>query len=327
MLPKEAVEEIYVSVEDDGIGMSVQEFSDRWMKLAYNRLRYQGEFAEFPQERSFIKRRAYGRNGVGRHSMLCFGNKYRVESWKNGTSNTFEIVPGGGENAFQATLLHSYLKAGHGTIVSARIDRNHPNVELIASILAARFMFDPQFKLYINDRQISLEEFGGIICEEEIIVSDDINLKIMALSSESTARRSQQHGIAFWVNRRLVGEPTWIINKKNLTDGRTTIAKQYTVIVQTDDLLSDITEDWTELKKNKRVSAVYDAVEDSTNKLFKDLGKEKREDLKKHVVRRFVGEIQKMDYSKRREILELVDQMVENLQNYQKVISKQLCRS
>lgn len=256
--PVKAVEDTIVSIEDDGAGMSKQEFNDRWMTLAYNRLRHQGEYAEIPPDREYVKRRAYGRNGIGRHSMLCFSNKYTVETWKDGECNIFELEQSGGETALQLNIKKTYSKNGHGTIISARIDKNYPDTSKIQPILSARFMYDPRFELLINGVMIGLEQFEGIIVKEEIQVLDDLKIEITALSSQITARRSQQHGIAFWVNRRLVGEPTWILNKNNLADGRTTVAKQYTIIVQTNDMLSDVTEDWTDFRDNTRVNLVYD---------------------------------------------------------------------
>jgi hypothetical protein len=64
-------------VIDNGIGLTQQEFQSRWMKLGYNRLKYQCKNVIFPQGVEG-KRFAYGRNGVGRHGLLCFNNEYTV---------------------------------------------------------------------------------------------------------------------------------------------------------------------------------------------------------------------------------------------------------
>lgn len=303
--------DVIISIEDDGVGMSDKEFYERWMTLAYDRLRHQGEYAEMPPDRECTKRRAYGRNGIGRHSMLCFSRKYTVETWKDGICNIFELEQSGGETALQIKTKNTYTRQGHGTIISARIDKNYPDTNKIQHILSARFMYDPQFELLINGIQIGLEQFDGIIVKEEFHVMDDLKIEVTALSSQKTARRSQQHGIAFWVNNRLVGEPSWIINRKNLADGRTIIAKQYTIIVQTNDMLSDVTEDWTDFRSNERVDLVYDKVEEFTIKLLKVVNKEKNEDLKREVIRKYAEEIKSMDFSARREVIEFVDQVVD----------------
>ena len=51
-------------IEDDGTGMSEEEFQNRWMKLRYDRLRTQGRKVVFP-DGSDKNRYAFGRNGVG----------------------------------------------------------------------------------------------------------------------------------------------------------------------------------------------------------------------------------------------------------------------
>lgn len=65
-----------LSVEDDGIGMTAEEFQARWMKLRYNRIKGQGKKVIFPNGYN-SNRYAFGRNGVGRHALFCFGNEYK----------------------------------------------------------------------------------------------------------------------------------------------------------------------------------------------------------------------------------------------------------
>jgi predicted Rossmann fold nucleotide-binding protein DprA/Smf involved in DNA uptake len=46
--------------------MSAAQFKGRWMTLGYDRVKHQGQNVEFPSERKDWRRRAYGRNGIGR---------------------------------------------------------------------------------------------------------------------------------------------------------------------------------------------------------------------------------------------------------------------
>lgn len=90
-----------IIIEDNGSGMTDEEFRSRWMVIAYNRVDHQGEHIEFlTPDKTKIKRIAYGRNGVGRHALVCFDEKYTIETWKNGTLNTYEISVSGGNSAF-----------------------------------------------------------------------------------------------------------------------------------------------------------------------------------------------------------------------------------
>src|SRR5213075_2850275 len=44
-------------VQDDGAGLTLEAFRERWMTLGYNRVRHQGADAEFPPERRDFRRR------------------------------------------------------------------------------------------------------------------------------------------------------------------------------------------------------------------------------------------------------------------------------
>lgn len=46
----------------------------------------------FPVKVDTYHRLAYGRNGVGRHGMLCFNTVYKVETWKDGILNSYDII-------------------------------------------------------------------------------------------------------------------------------------------------------------------------------------------------------------------------------------------
>lgn len=76
-------------VEDNGTGITSVDFQNRWMKLGYNRLKHQGKNVLFPPNVKG-KRIAYGRNGIGRHGLLCFNDEYNVTTFK-GNENQFSI--------------------------------------------------------------------------------------------------------------------------------------------------------------------------------------------------------------------------------------------
>jgi len=89
-IPENTGQTLYI--EDDGTGMSEEEFQNRWMKLRYDRLRTQGKKVVFP-DGSDKNRYAFGRNGVGRHGLFCFGNQYTVITKKDGKQMTFTVKP------------------------------------------------------------------------------------------------------------------------------------------------------------------------------------------------------------------------------------------
>lgn len=144
-IPEQSGEEILVS--DDGSGMTDEQFIKRWMTLGYNRVRHQGLSAEFPPERVEWRRPAYGRNGVGRHGLLCFADSYVVEAHRDGYLNRFVVETTSGKNPFIIRSHETFESETHGTRLSATIQRHLPSADRIRQVLAARFLHDPRFSV------------------------------------------------------------------------------------------------------------------------------------------------------------------------------------
>ncbi|MGN0182955.1 MAG: ATP-binding protein [Candidatus Ornithomonoglobus sp.] len=149
-----------IIIEDDGTGMSDDEFKSRWMTLNYDRQKRQGKWVVFP-DGDKTKRIAYGRNGVGRHGMLCFADSYKVETWKDGIKNTYEITVSNGNAPFEITSQKPVDQNGHGTKISVFVERHLPNIDQMTDVLSARFLYDPNFNVMINKQKIELSQHKG----------------------------------------------------------------------------------------------------------------------------------------------------------------------
>jgi hypothetical protein len=88
--------------------------------------------------------------------------------------------------------------------------------------------------------------------------------------AESTGRTSQQHGIAFWVSKRLVGHPSWNVADRQVLDGRTREAKRLTAIVEADDYKDQVLPDWSWFKSSQRAAALLEAVADHATTFVRD---------------------------------------------------------
>lgn len=159
-----------ITVKDDGHGMTCREFKVRWMTLGYNRVKHQGSSVQFPVERKGWRRRAYGRNGVGRHGLLCFSDSYSVETWRDGKGARFEVGTQSTENPFRIADETSFLRLGSGTLLAVCVTRHLPDPDRIREILSARFLHDPQFVVRVNGLCVALADQTGLIerCEIEI---------------------------------------------------------------------------------------------------------------------------------------------------------------
>jgi hypothetical protein len=270
-----------LTIQDNGTGLTKEEFYNRWMKLSYNRLKHQGKMVEFPNGVD-LKRYAYGRNGVGRHGLLCFNSEYQVITNKNGIESTFTLTTNSEKQPF-IIKDESFKKSKEaGTRLEVVVEKNLPNPTTILEVISARFLHDPKFLVSINRQTIQLEEHKGLI-ESNPVEVDDIKLQVNLIDSKKSRKSTLYQGIAIWQGGRLVGEPSWILGNIMVLDGRSKEAKRYTVVVETTDLADFIKEDWTGFKKDEKLDKVYEAISEEVQKMFSKIAKDNIEETTKQI--------------------------------------------
>lgn len=302
-------DESSISITDDGCGMSEDEFMERWMTLNYNRAKHQGKEVTFPPDMQIEnkKRIAYGRNGVGRHGMLCFSDRYSVETWRDGIGMKFVIGVTSGEEPFSIVSKEQIKRDGHGTTISAFVSRNKPVLDNIKDILSARFIYDPQFILRVNGENLTLFSRDNDIQNIEVVTADGVKLSISIVDSSKTAHISRRHGIAFWVGGRLVGNPSWSYRKWQFLDARYKIAKRYTIIVQTEDVIDDVFPDWTGFYDTSKMDNVYAEVNKVITELVSDVMEEQITELKSDIIDEKRRDLERLSISEKREISSFMD--------------------
>lgn len=261
--------ELALTVEDDGHGMSSAQFKGRWMKLGYNRLKHQSALVEFPPERQGWRRKAYGRNGVGRHGLLCFADRYSVETWREDKGASFDIGTQSEENPFKIEKEGSFLRKGHGTKLSVIVQRHLPDADAIRELLAGRFVHDPQFVVRVNGVSVALADQTGLIEKQDLLIPGCPPAEAFVVDTSRTAKYTLYQGIAFWVNGRLVGVPSWVVGSEAVIDGRARFAKRFSIVIKADDgWLPEVEQDWVRFKSGKKVDALFEAARDYAKKVF-----------------------------------------------------------
>lgn len=149
-----------LTIEDNGVGLTQEQFTQRWMKLGYNRTKHQGKNVIFPPGVNGT-RIAYGRNGVGRHGLLCFNNEYKVITSSSGHESTYVITTESQEQPFVIKSHSTKKSKKHGTKLEVIVQKNLPEVDKIFDIIAARFLHDPQFVVSINGKTVQLDQHIG----------------------------------------------------------------------------------------------------------------------------------------------------------------------
>lgn len=297
-------------IEDDGIGLTKKEFHARWMKLGYDRLRHQGPKVEFPHGRNGT-RLAYGRNGIGRHGLLCFNNQYTVITRKDGEESTFHISTLSESQPFVLQSESSREALGNGTRLEVLVQRNLPNPDRILEVISARFLHDPQFVVNINGRSVPLEEHKGLIDQSVLNVNDDITLDILFIDTQKAARSTLYQGVAFWQGGRLVGEPSWTLGDDTILDGRTRFAKRYTFVAKTNDFAEYVNEDWTGFLRNDVMNEVYNVLSQYIKGAFSKLAKEQIDETKLSIRNEFKEQYSELSPLGKFEVDEVIEHVVD----------------
>ena len=300
-----------ISIVDDGIGMTDEEFHERWMTLNYNRQKRQGASVQFPDEGENSKRIAYGRNGVGRHGMFCFANSYKIETWKNGVFNIYDIAISHGNSPYEIINHTIDTKDGHGTKISAFVDRHLPDANAMTDILSARFMYDPKFVVKINGKNIDLSQHKGVIYEKEFITKANAKLMMTIVDSEKTAAKSQQHGIAFWVSGRLVGQPSWTWGKITFLDGRLKVAKRDTIIIKTDDLIDYVLPDWSGFSESANMISHYQSIKVEVDEFIKNVMREQLGEIRLETIKESMDDLEELNIAGQRNISSFIEKITE----------------
>ena len=195
----------YIIIEDNGSGMTDDEFRNRWMVIAYNRVAHQGDYIDFiAPDNTKLRRLAYGRNGVGRHALFCFNEEYTIETWKDGTLSTYEISVKGGDSAFSIEKFTQTPKQGTGTRIIVKAVKNLPDAGAIIKTLGYKFIFDPKFEVCVNG--IKVEYHNTLRPDKEDVVSSKYgDMKVAIYKIPDGEKSTSNSGIAIWVNGRIVG--------------------------------------------------------------------------------------------------------------------------
>lgn len=300
VIPEQLNEELVI--EDDGHGIPMGEFQKRWMTLGYDRVKHQGKEADLPPERTDWRRKAYGRNGVGRHSLLCFADQYVVETRRNGKGKRYLISTYSGEEAFVILHEEAIEKPGHGTRLSVNVERHLPAHDRIRDILSTRFLHDPRFSISVNGISVPLSEHPGLLKQSTIEISEGISVEVFFIDLTHTVRKSIHRGIAFWIGGRLVGMPSWTLGDRTILDGRTRLAQIFGAVVRSSDLFDEILSDWSGFKKTDIVDTLYAKVGDHVEDVIRELSSERIEETKAAIVKEHSTDISSLPPSARMEV-------------------------
>ncbi len=236
-------------ISDNGRGMTEEQFLRRWRTFSYDRLKEQGETVSVLGRPELPTRHVFGRNGIGRFAGFCFGSEYIVTTCADGKQVVYTVRRGIAQPIEVEKRAENECAESGTTIEIIQKSQSPLSPDCIRSELGKRFLTDPAFEVSVNSVRVDFEDISEKGIDHITIPMGDLPpIKILMIDTERTDRTTKQHGVAWHVNKRLVGTCGWSGNGfDDLVDGRRVEAKRYTFIIFADCLATTdaVKSDWT----------------------------------------------------------------------------------
>ena len=302
------------SITDNGHGMTRDQFYRRWLTLAYDRRQEQGDDVEVrvgPNQRQ--SRVAFGRNGIGRHGALAFGDSYVLSTWRDGTRHTFRITQGS-KAPLEVEELSVTPIPGTGTIISAETGtakHTFISAETARQEIGLRFLIDPSFAVFVDGVQVGINDIPPEQVQRvEITVPGVGPITITVLDTRETDRSTAHHGIAWHVRGRLVGTCSWQgSGHEKFLDGRRAEAKRFTFFISADGLDAAVLPDWSGFDyRNLEFRRANEQVQSVVQDILVELTREKRSATTRAVASAHRGRLSEMTSGRVEKWTKFVDQ-------------------
>ncbi len=297
-----------IKFNDNGKGMSNEEFKNIWVELSYDRLKNkEGDSIEIETENGeVIPRKVYGKNGKGRHAPFAFTNKYEVKTINNGECSIF-VISEDSEKGFALFEKDNFqTDEKNGTCVSfkiTKIDNNIP-VERIKETIATRFLKDTNFNIFLNNELIELEDISNENKTEFTCTYKDKEIKIIKIKSNTASHLMKFHGISWKFGNRIFSD-----NWDNILDGRLTLAKKYNFIISAEFLADSLNDTMTGFDENDDVEEIKECIYDCIrNSLKSDLQKAKNV-KKKEILNDNFDSIKKLGLIDKKDIVDFINEV------------------
>ena len=164
---------------------------------------------------------------------------------------------------FEITHVAETKKKGHGTEISAVLEKHLLPVDELRQLIGSKFIVDPSLCIQVNQQTVELLSLDGLKTTELQVEGHGV-ITVHFIDSVEHYRSAKLRGITWWVNQRRVGEPNWdrLDDEGAYLDGRTEHAKKFSFIVMADLLApgQDVKADWSGFHANLRTNSVRDAV-------------------------------------------------------------------
>lgn len=144
----------FFSIEDNGIGMTKEDFRDHWCCVGYNRMQSQAGNTVITITRngdSFSEeRKPYGRNGIGKFAAFCFSKKIKIITKKDNIQTTYIVTRNVDDCLFSCKEIEDEEVLANDGTKFISMEREHISCteERVIGYLSQRFVCLPNFDIY-----------------------------------------------------------------------------------------------------------------------------------------------------------------------------------
>lgn len=310
-------------ISDNGHGMTREEFQHIWRTIAYNRLSSGGNTTAPPADIQGLPRLVFGKNGKGRFASFCFASEYLITSRKNGQEFVCRVHRTSTDPlVLEEISFKDKDVVGHGTeiIGNGTVPRLVFSEEKARELIGSRFLANPAFKVKLNGSEITFNDIPDLLSRSEVDVAGYGKAVILHIDTKKADKTTKQHGLAWWVQSRAVGQCKWSRSDyERILDGRTSEAKRFTFIVQADYLNGhDAVEgDWSGFKEdNQAWIKTREAVQDQIRQIIFDASKAERESRRDAVIEKIGNTMNTLSPVSKDRVESFVNEVVDTCPNF-----------
>jgi hypothetical protein len=205
-LPDALEESAVIQVEDDGVGMSVEDIDQHYLFLGRDRRKEEGE--RTPGNRLVI-----GSKGIGKLAGFGIASRIEVSSRRGGSQSQITLDRNAFDDfqtlsSYQIPILSTPTTRPHGTVI--HLSSLNPNLDLPDTSAFRRHLFKslpqgPNFRILVNGVECTAEDIPG---ERHSIAVDVPSLGSITGFYTITNSRQSKPGLAVRVRGRVVTEPS-----------------------------------------------------------------------------------------------------------------------
>ncbi|WP_334020149.1 ATP-binding protein [Burkholderia orbicola] len=312
------------SISDNGKGMTKSEFDYIWRAMSYDRIAKTGPTSAPPPGVEGLPRFVFGKNGKGRFASFCLTKSYQITSIKDGQKFVYKVSRT--SNKPLITELVEFVESGvdgHGTTITGEGEIRQINltVEQARELLGGRFLANPSFKVILNESPITFSDIGkSSLSIVDVDVPGYGTVKIYHIDTRKADKTAKQHGIAWWVTNRAVGDCKWRgTDVERILDGRTEKAKRFTFIVQADFLNKEnaVKEDWSGFHDNNEAwLKTRPIVQDKIKEIISNTSYAEREGKRIAVLERVGESVNLLPLLSKERVTTFVNEVVDTCPNF-----------